>query len=96
MKKREIISVIAFVALIGIFNCVLVEPAIAYKDDPVVSQNEETHCCFICHSMHHQWLTPKTSTVSPDVIPSQGAFWPTDYFRLDPLPASIFHPPLAI
>jgi hypothetical protein len=94
--KQLVFRVIAFIALIGIFNCVLIEPALAYKDDPVESQNEETHCCFICHSMHHQWLPSETSTVTLDAVSSQGAFWPTVDFHLDPLPASIFHPPLAI
>ena len=97
MKRRKtLILLLAFVALAGIINCMMIEPVLAYKEDPAVSQTDEAHCCFICHSMHHQWISSAASTFFPNLVPSQDAFPLTTDLRIDPLPASIFHPPLAI
>ncbi len=95
-SKKIVLTLIALITLAGIINCVLIEPALAYKDDPAVSQQEETHCCFICHSMHHVWISPEGSATIPSVLPALGALYLSFVLRIDPPVGSIFHPPLSL
>ena len=92
--KRILISIFTILALAGIINCTLVEPAFAYKDDPAVAQEEESHCCSLCHSMHHQWVNPEdfeNNLFPPVCAETLIAFIPS---RIDPPAGSIFHPPI--
>ena len=92
--KRILIGLIAFVALAGMLNCVVLEPAHAYNEDKVVSDtSDDSECCFFCCSVHYQWLpsTPSlkvlTRLFAMLFIPSAFSFTP------DPPTGSIFHPP---
>lgn len=87
---------VALVTLVGIFNCILIEPAFAYKEDPAASQKDEAHCCFICHSSHHQWIAGGSSSDFPHLIPTASAVLQETQFLIDPPAGSIFHPPLAL
>jgi hypothetical protein len=93
--KRPILTIVAFIALAGILSCALIEPAFAYKEESATPQNDEAHCCFICHSMHHLWIKSE-ATISLDGNAPIGRFLPSNPFaHHDPATGSIFHPPLA-
>ena len=94
--KKALVCLFAFVALVGIINCVVIEPAHAYKEDKAVSSTDDAKCCFFCCSLHHQWLplTPglKVFTNLTAMLFVSPAF----SFAPDPPAGSIFHPPLAV
>lgn len=94
-KKKAVLIIIAFVALVGILNCVMIEPALAYKEDPAASQTDEAHCCFICHSSHHQWIVSSISSDFPYLVLTGPTVLQELQFLIDPPAGSIFHPPLA-
>ena len=91
-----IFRVIAFAALVGIFNCVLIEPALAYQEDSALSQDNEAHCCFLCSSMYHQWVSPGHSPDTPAILASDAIIPSNLSLHIEPFPDSIFHPPLAL
>ena len=95
--KRILIGLMAFVALIGLINSVVIEPAHAYKEDKAVSGSaDDSKCCFFCCSIHHQWLS---STPSLKVFTNLTAILvvsPGFSFVPDPPAGSIFHPPLTV
>ena len=87
----------ALAALVGIINLAVLETALAYQEDKVISsQMDETHCCFICHPTHHPWVSSDTLKLTPRILPSQEAVQVKIDLRIDPFPSSIFHPPLAL
>ena len=95
-RKKAIIIFLAFVALAGIINCMVVEPALAYKEDSAVAGQDEAHCCFICHSAHHQWAPAGNGMHFPaplikaDFVPNEGSFY------LGSFASSVFHPPQSL
>lgn len=96
MRKKTFLLFLAYVALAGIINCVVVEPAFAGKEDGAAAQQDESHCCFICHSSHHQWVPAGNGMhlpapfVKADFIAIEGSFYPGSFS------ASIFHPPQSL
>lgn len=94
-EKKVILIIVAFVALAGILNCVLIEPAFAYKEDFAANQKDEAHCCFICHSSHHQWIAGNISSDIPYLVPAGPPVLQELQCLIDPPAESIFHPPLA-
>lgn len=84
-------------ALAGLINCVVIEPAHAYKEDKAVSSSaDDSKCCFFCCSIHHQWLP---STPGLKVFTNLTAMLlvsPAFSFAPDPPTGSIFRPPLAV
>ena len=95
--KRAFVGLMAFVALAGLINCVVIEPAHAHKDDKAVSSSaENSKCCSFCCSVHHQWL-PSTLSVKAFTNLIAMLFIPAALsFAPDPPTGSIFHPPLAL
>ena len=91
--KKMVFALIAFVALIGFLDCVLIEPALEYSKCPSMSQTDETHGCMMCQSVYHQWTAPEASAFVSRT-PSLGMRVPlsSDLYE-DIFPASIFHPP---
>lgn len=94
--KKIFLVLIAIVALVGILNCVMIEPALAYKEDPAASQTDKAHCCFICHSSHHQWIASSISSDFPYLVLTGSPVLQELQFLIDPPAGSIFHPPLAL
>ena len=94
--SRMVFRIIAFIALIGISNCVLIEPALAYKDDSALSRDDEAHCCLLCSSMHHQWISSGHSPFTPAILALDAIILLNLSLRIEPFPDSIFHPPLAL
>ena len=93
--KKTFWFLFIFAALAGILNCALIEPAFACKDEIPHSDSEETECCFIHCSMHHQWA-PSSSTVLLHQTAFSGNYIPAaSTFRVDSPIEPIFHPPLA-
>ena len=87
---------LALVALIGILNCALIEPAFAFKEEAShASSSTDFDCCFFHCSMHHQWISASTSKFAANNLQSNQFV----HFRLDlhsdPVLGSIFRPPLA-
>lgn len=94
--KKLVFTLIAFVALMGFLNCVLIEPALHFQEGSSVSQVDKTHGCVICQSGHHQWTAPEASMVVSNT-PSFGFKIPLSVdLNKDLFPASIFHPPHSI
>jgi len=95
-RKKTLILLLAFIALAGIINCMVVEPAFAYKEDSADTQQDEAHCCFICHSVHHQWAPASNGMHFPvplikaDFVPNEGSFY------LGSFASSVFHPPQSL
>lgn len=95
--KKAFIASFAFVALIGIINCMVIEPAFAYKEDKAACQtSDETHCCFICHSGHHQWTSPATTSMAHRLVVSDHLLVLPFDVQIDPPLGSIFHPPTTL
>jgi hypothetical protein len=93
-RKKTFLLALAFIALAGIINCMVIEPAFAYQEDETACQTEsETHCCFICNSAQHQWISSVPTLVAHQMVRSDKfSFSQTDYPGDPPLRA-IFHPP---
>jgi hypothetical protein len=93
MEKRTVLTVVAFLALLGIANCALIEPALASHDNVAKCADEATPCCSRCNPFHHQWAGPQ------DVfdVNNQGVFVlysPAPAIAtIDPPVGAIFHPP---
>jgi hypothetical protein len=95
--KRLFIFLFAFLALTGIINCTLLEPAFAYKEDTAAcASDNDSDCCFICCTMHHQWLSPAGASVYHRLVLSDNLLALPFTVQMDPPLGSIFHPPTAI
>ena len=88
---------IAIIAFAGIFNCTVIEPAFAWREDASACQKEtETHCCFICHSAHHP-LVPLQAEVNLQVPVLTHTFLPfSSELNLEAPVNSIFHVPISL
>lgn len=96
MKKIWITS-FAFVALLGILNCALLEPAFACKDEATHSeQSGDSDCCFIHCSMHHQWVVSSAALLNHNILNLHHAFSAAFSFTPDPPLGSIFRPPVVL
>ncbi|MDP3920372.1 MAG: hypothetical protein Q8R76_06165 [Candidatus Omnitrophota bacterium] len=95
--KKGILVLFSLVALLGILNCVLIEPAFACKDEaPHSEQSGDSDCCFIHCSMHHQWVTAGATALTFNSASAGDYVLNSNTFQPDSPVASIFHPPLAI
>ena len=92
--KKKFILWTAFLLLMGMFNCVALEPAFAYHEDETACQaGEDGHCCFVCHSIHHLW-TAAGDGHSLSSLTQQENFLKDRYaMALEPPQRLIFHPP---
>ena len=93
--KKHVLVLLAFVALFGVINCALLEPALAYQEDKAASTETQTSDhCLLCCSAHHQWIpTSSTELITNNHQSSQFASFRLT-FHTDPAIGSIFHPPL--
>lgn len=93
--KKTIPFLLALTALLGTLNCGLLEPALAYQLESTSASagDEDADCCFICCSVHHQWITAQSyEFLSLDPL-SDGFALIAARAALDPPSRSIFHPP---
>jgi hypothetical protein len=92
-KNRTFFSVFVLIALIGIANCVLIEPAFACHSNVAKCAKEATPSCSMCMPGHHQWI------VFQDGNAGNEQPYVSIYRRfalsvnIDPPLGSIFHPP---
>lgn len=94
--KVALIKFFAFIALMGLVNSSVIEPAICFFHDEATSQQQESsHCCVVCHTGHHQSLLP--THIQIDLLNSNSSGWveTVDAALLNPPLRSIFHPPLS-
>jgi len=84
--------------LVGILNCVVVEPALAqFQEHHATAAAEEGgHCDFICHSFHHQWIATSPNALIHEPSPSQSLVSERFYGSPEPPLRNIFHPPLVL
>lgn len=95
--KKGFLVLFSLIALIGIMNCVLLEPAFAYKDEAVHSEsNEDSECCFIHCTTCHMWMTSQSSTSLYNASPAGDLIPGTLAFHHDSPAGSIFRPPITI
>lgn len=96
--KRLPITFIALVALFGVINCMVIEPALAQLDSrhTEFAGEENGHCDFICHSSHHLWNVDSSDAAINQSLQSLGSITLTFTEEPDPPLSSIFHPPAVI
>jgi hypothetical protein len=93
-RKKTFLLALAFVALAGIINCTVIEPAFAYQEDEAACQTEnEAHCCFICSPAQHQWISSTSALAPHQMIRADRFSFPQTDYPIDPPLRSIFHPP---
>jgi hypothetical protein len=91
-----LIKIFACIALMGLVNSTVIEPAICFSHDEAASQQQESsHCCVVCHAGHHQSLLP--THIQINLLNSNPSGWveTVDAALLNPPLRSIFHPPLS-
>ncbi len=93
--KQLFIHCFALIALAGIFNCTMIEPAFAYKDDCTASCQDETHCS-VCHFSNHQWVNFPNSISFSGLLPATVVSHETIETALNPPTGLIFHPPITL
>src|SRR3989338_3068257 len=94
--KKHVLVLLAFVALFGVINCTLLEPALAYQEDKATSTETQTSDhCLLCCSMHHQWISQSSSEFAINNHQSNQHIPLHFDLHSDPAIGSIFHPPLA-
>lgn len=96
MKKFALFA-FGVIALVGMINCTIIEPAFAYKDEcTTTSCQDENHPCFICHSCHHQWVGSQNLISFSGLLPATIVSHETAETVLNPPTGLIFHPPIAL
>ncbi len=88
----------ALLALTGLANCVLLEPALAYQDEAMHSDSaaEDSDCCFIHCAICHQWTISDDQILThPNSLSNTALFEDISFYR-GSVSGSIFHPPLAV
>ncbi len=92
---RNVCFLFAFIALMGMINCFILEPALAGHEETVCMTPDGCDDCMVCCSFNHQIIPSITVPFSP--IHEISLFIETDSVtHLDSPSFSIFHPPLAI
>ncbi len=91
--RKGYIWILAIVALLGMANCVLVEPAFACDEDAAACSMPDCQCCLTCNSASHQWATPQSAHSISIHCLSHSISIPSLAIPVDPPLGSIFHPP---
>jgi hypothetical protein len=91
--KRMILAGLVYFALIGIANCVLIEPALACHKNVATCAKESAPICTMCNSVHHQWIGAQDVTAENDQMPVSLYRPAPPIVNIDPPVGSIFHPP---
>jgi len=94
--KKVAYYTLALIALIGLLNCSLIEPAFACKESLSHSTaSDDLDCCFIHCSIHHQYVSASSSEFPATTNQSNPFVSLHLDLHSDPALGSIFHPPLA-
>lgn len=94
--KKPAFFLLAILALAGILNCFVIEPAFANKDAVMhIESTDETDCCLIHCSMCQQWVVSAHLMFIHDVRLLDTSALESILSDPDSPPVSIFHPPLA-
>ncbi|MDD5216571.1 MAG: hypothetical protein PHN49_10230 [Candidatus Omnitrophica bacterium] len=94
--KKRIHLFLGIIALAGVIQCVAVEPAIAHDAACVLichSQDDQSHCCFMCHLMHHKWVAPSVSFFDDLFVPQHPYPDQAMDVSITPPVTAIFRPP---
>ena len=95
--KKKILFFTVFMVLAGILNCAALEPAFAYhKGDTACQTGDDGHCCFVCHSIHHLWMTAGDGGSLGSLTPQENFLKDRNALALDPPQRMIFHPPAVL
>jgi hypothetical protein len=93
--KKNIFILTAFLVLAGILNCAVIEPVFACHENEAECQTgADDHSCYICHSLHHQWLLAGDSVLSSDLRQQKNFLKDVSTGALEPPLRPIFHPPV--
>lgn len=91
--KKNVRVLFVLMALSGMMNCFLLEPALAAQEETVCLSDDGCDCCFVCCSFSHQILQKTVVPFNPSMNIS--VFIPSSIPVPQDIPASsIFHPPL--
>jgi len=83
--------------LLGILNCAVLEPVFASHESDAACQTEDDgHCCFVCHSIHHLWMTAGDGGAFESLTPQENFIRDRNALVLDPPQRLIFHPPAVL
>lgn len=93
--KKTIRILFSLIALAGVINCFLLEPALAFHEDAVCVSPDGCDDCLVCCSFNHQAIPlvtdPFTHAHQVSVFIEMSLFT-----RFDSPSFSIFHPPLPV
>lgn len=93
--KPQFIRIFGFLALLGIVNAALIEPAICYTNDSAIQHQEESEdCCAVCHPAHHQGVIRDNMHFDFDAIRLNEFISSSEFTLLEIPTRSIFHPPI--
>ncbi len=93
--KKGLRVLFAVIALFGIMNCFVLEPALAAHQEISCTSDDGCDDCFLCCSFHHQ-LVPSTPVQFSPVSPVSAFIETAAITPIDAPSFSIFHPPLAL
>jgi len=93
--KKFALFVFGVVALVGMLNCTIIEPAFAYQDECAATCQDATHCS-LCHFSHHQWVNPQNLASAVSLLPARVISLEMQNVVLESPQGSIFHPPIAL
>ncbi len=95
--RKFLLFTFTFIALLGILNCALIEPAFAYREDESACQtNDNCDRCFICNSNHHQWIDTQNLVNPSCLIPTTVISLEVKDMVLESPQGSIFRPPIIL
>ncbi len=95
IMKKSFHILFALVALLGIVNCLVLEPALAFQKETVCASDDGCDDCFVCCAMNHQILPSPAIQFLP--VNAVSRYIPASFsISLDSPSFSIFHPPLAL
>ncbi len=97
MFKKKILYFAVFMVLAGILNCSAIEPVFASHESDTACQTEtDGHCCFVCHSIHHLWISAGDGGSLGSLSPQENFIKDRNALALDPPQRMIFHPPVVL
>lgn len=98
MQIKNVIFIVAVIALVGIFNCVVVEPAYAqiHEHQETHEQESDGHCDVICHLSHHVWNVESQSILFEQPLVETQAVLHSIQAVPNPPVKGIFHPPAVL
>lgn len=98
MQIKSVIFIVAVIALVGIFNCVVVEPAYAqiHEHHETHEQESDAHNDMMCPFSHHIWNVESHQMLFEQPLIAREFVSYLSDFSPNPPVKGIFHPPAVL